>query len=125
MYTPPQTWRSKSSKYRFVGSRCLCGKTYFPRREFCVLCGKKPNDLSFSGSVVIETYTVIYNAPEGFVGPYVAGIVRTKEGPLVPTQIVGPMEKMKIGAPVSLRIRRIYEDGDAGLLVFGFKFEID
>ena len=125
MYTPPQAWRSKAGKYRFVGSKCAaCGKTYFPSRETC-LCGNKPGDLRFSGSGIIETYTIIYNAPQGFVGPYAAGIIRTKEGPLIPAQIVGPVEKMKIGAPVSLCIRRIYEVGDAGMLVFGFKFEVE
>ncbi len=125
MYTPPSAWRSKPSKYRFIGSKCAsCGKAYFPKKDECV-CGGRADELQFSGTGTIESYTIIYNAPHGFVAPYVAGIVRTKEGPLVPTQIVGPVDKMKIGAPVSMRIRRIYEVGGAGMLVFGFKFEVD
>ncbi len=125
MFTPPSVWRSKSGKYRFMGSKCAaCGKTYFPSHEMC-LCGNKTGDLRFSGSGNIESYTIIYNAPRGFVGPYVVGIIRTTEGPLVPAQIVGPLEKIKIGVPVSLCIRRIYAVGDAGMLVFGFKFEVE
>ena len=124
MYTPPATWRSKPGKYRFIGSKCGCGKTYFPTKGVCG-CGQETNELRFSGVGTIETYTIIYNAPDGFVGPYVVGIVRTKEGPLVSTQIVGLVEKIKIGAPVSLRIRRIYEVGGAGIVVYGFKFEVD
>lgn len=124
MFTPPQTWRLKPGKYRFIGSRCSCGKAYFPSRATCV-CGQPTKDLRFSGSGVVVSYTIIYNAPQGFVAPYVVGIIRTKEGPLVPAQVVGPSEKIKIGAPVSLCVRRIYEAGDAGLLVFGFKFEVE
>ena len=124
MFTPPQTWRSKSAKYRFIGSRCSCGRTFFPKRAVCT-CGKDTEDLRLSGSGVVESYTTIYSAPQGFTAPYVAGIIRTVEGPLVPAQIVGPVEKIDIGAPVTLCIRRIYEVGDAGMLVFGFKFEVE
>ncbi len=124
VFTPPQTWRSKPGKYRFTGSKCACGRTYFPRRETCV-CGNKMGDLRFSGSGTIESYTIIHAAPQGFVAPYGAGIIKTKEGPFIPAQIVGPFEKIKIGAPVRLCIRRIYEAGEAGMLVFGFKFEVE
>ena len=124
MHTPPSVWRSKPGKYRFMGSKCSCGRTHFPRRETCV-CGKTPEDLRFSGSGTIESYTIIYNAPQGFAAPYAAGIIRTREGPLIPSQIVGPFEKLKVGAPVNLCIRRIYEVGEAGMLVFGFKFEVE
>ncbi len=123
MYTPPQTWRSKPGKYRFIGSECSCGRTYFPRRAQC-LCGNKTEDLLFSGSGVVESYTVIHNAPEGFVAPYAAGIIKTKEGPRVPAQLVGPVEKIMIGSPVLLCVRKIYEAGPSGMLVYGFKFEV-
>jgi len=124
MHTPPRVWRLKAGRYRFIGSRCTCGKTYFPKREICV-CGKKPKDLQFSGSGIVESYSIIRAAPQGFVAPYVVGIIKTKEGPMVPGQIVGPVEKVKIGAPVTQCFRKIYEVGDAGMLVFGFKFEVE
>ena len=43
----------------------------------------------------------------------------------LPAQIVGPKEKLVVGAPVSLVIRKIYEVDKDGVLVYGFKFETD
>ena len=125
MHTPPSAWRSKPSKYRFEGSRCgSCKSAHFPARDVCS-CGGRAAALRFSGAGTIESFTVIRNAPHGFTAPYAVGIVRTEEGPSVPAQLVGPVGEMKIGAPVSLCVRRVYEVGEAGILVFGFKFEVE
>ncbi len=79
-----------------------------------------------SGEGVIETFTIIHTAPEGFEGttPYAIGLIRLKEGPLITAQIVGDAENIEIGKDAKAVFRKLYEHGKGGLIHYGFKFEV-
>lgn len=123
-----QPWRMQASRYRLAGSECvICKNVDFPPRRICSKCGG--HDLVeqvMSGEGVIETFTIIHTAPEGFEGttPYAIGLIRLKEGPLITAQIVGDAENIEIGKDAKAVFRKLYEHGKGGLIHYGFKFEV-
>lgn len=114
-----------------IGSVCRsCDTKFFPTREFCPSCRRKGKieDLTFSGNGEIYSFTQINVAPEGYelLAPYVLAIVKLAEGPLVTAQIVDSTDKdMAIGKKVRSVFRVIKEDGEEGLIHYGFKFAVD
>jgi len=126
----PLFWRLKDSKYRLVGTKCeSCGSFYFPPISFCPKCRRngRVESFKFSGKGIVESFTIIRTAPSGFekATPYVVGIIRLDEGPKISAQITGDIEQVDIGRKVSMVFRRMYEDGEQGLINYGFKFELD
>lgn len=125
----PLFWRLRESKYRMVGTKCArCSSLFFPPRSFCPRCRRsgKIEPFQFSGNGEVVSYTVIRAAPSGFENqaPYAIGIVRLDEGPQISGQIVGDVSKVGTGKQVRQVFRRMYEDGEEGLIHYGFKFEI-
>lgn len=125
----PRFWRNIKSRYNLIGTKCLnCGSTYFPPRNFCPRCRRRSRleEVKLKGMGEILTYTVIHSAPEGFdaQAPYIMAIVKLAEGPCLTTQIVDcEPDEVKIGMKVKSVFRKIQEDGDAGLIHYGFKFK--
>ena len=55
--------------------------------------------------------------------PYILGIIELDEGPKLMGQLVGiDSENVKIGMPVEACFRKISEDGNSGIIHYGFKF---
>jgi len=55
--------------------------------------------------------------------PYTVALVQLKEGPMLTAQLtdVDP-DEVRIGMPVEMVTRRIREDGEAGQILYGYKF---
>ncbi len=127
----PMFWRLQGSKYRLVGTRCTkCNSVFFPPRSLCPKCRRKGTveEMTFSGKGEIISYTIIRTAPEGFEKyvPYAVAIIKLDEGTNISGQIVGNnIEGMAIGMRVRPVFRRMFEDGDRGLIQYGIKWEID
>ncbi len=122
-------WRRYPQRYRLVGSKCeTCGTYYFPPRQICPKCRRKGKIVPyiFSGNGKIESYTIVHTPPDGMEdqAPYVLAIIRLEEGPMLTAQVVDvdPSE-VKIGMPVKMVFRKISEDGEDGLINYGYKFE--
>ncbi len=125
----PLYWRLQKSKYGLVGSKCLtCNTHFYPPKPLCSDCRRKGKiaEHQFSGKGKILTFTIIRTAPEGFEkqSPYAIGIIELEEGPKIAAQIVGPFEKLSTGKNVRPVFRRIYEDGDDGIIHYGIKFVV-
>jgi len=125
----PLFWRLKESKYRMVGTKCgTCSSLYFPPRNFCPKCRRdgKIEPFRFSGNGEIASYTIIRTAPSGFEKqtPYAVAIIKLEEGPSITGQVVGDINAVEIGKLVRPVFRRMYEDGDCGLINYGIKFEL-
>jgi uncharacterized protein len=125
-------WRETPRRYNLGGSRCtVCTTVYFPPRSVCPTCAQhrhslgrmEPYQLSGEGEVV--TYTIVHDAAEGFEMqvPYILAIVRTPEGPQLTGQIVDldPAEA-RIGLKVRSTFRKLREEGEAGVIHYGYKF---
>ncbi|MCC7571355.1 Zn-ribbon domain-containing OB-fold protein [Candidatus Micrarchaeota archaeon] len=123
-------WRNIPQRYRLEGNYCEnCGTAYFPPRVVCVKCRRqgKLKTKIFCGKGKIETYTKVYTAPTGLEleVPYYLAIINLSEGPSILGQLVETdSEKIKIGSNVEFIFRKMREDGEEGLIQYGYKFKI-
>lgn len=109
------------------GTVCAdCGAKFFPPRQVCAEC--KSSNLTpheFDGHGAIYSFTTVRQAPLGFEGnlPYVVGMVKLDEGPMIEAQItdVNP-DDVRIGQRVEMVIRKLREYGKEGAVVYGYKF---
>jgi len=120
-------WRTTKQRYRMEGEVCpKCSGKIFPPRDVCPHCqseAKTPHE--FSGRGEVFSYSTIHNAPHGFekYAPYTVALVRLAEGPLVTAQLTDVDEQdVYVGMPVDMVTRVLREDGERGMLVYGFKF---
>lgn len=124
----PFHWRRFKERYQLIGCYCEKCKTYiYPIREICPKCRRAGNikEYVFKGTGKVLTYTVIRVAPEEFKTfvPYIMAIIELDEGARVVSQIVDcKPEDIKIGMRVRAIFRKIREEGEEGLILYGFKF---
>ncbi len=125
----PLFWRLKKSKYGLIGTKCkTCSQVFFPPKSLCPDCRRRGvlEDFKFSGSGDILSYTIITAPPEGFesYAPYAVGLIKLDEGATISGQVVGDITKLDIGKKVKTVFRKMYEDGDGGVIHYGVKFEV-
>jgi len=126
----PRFWREIPSRYNLIGTKCgNCGAVDFPPREVCPACGRKSvgkmtrHRLSGRGTVV--TYAVIHDAPSQFEmqKPYVVAIVEMEEGVRITSQLIDvDAADVRIGMSVQTAFRKLGQEGDAGVIHYGYKF---
>ena len=81
-----------------------------------------------SGQGEVWSFTIVGSgdyAPEGFeyLAPYAVAIVRLDEGMLVTAMLTDvDLKEIKIGMKVEMVIRKKRDQGDRGLLVYGYSF---
>lgn len=117
--------REIPQRYRLEAAKCAgCGKIYYPPRRVCV-CGSREFETAYlpnTGKVV--TYTIIRVGPSDFADevPYGLGIVELDGGVRLMAQLVDvPLDEIKTGMPVRLEFRKIYQEGEAGIICYGHK----
>ena len=125
-----QYWRIRDRYYRLIGSKCVeCGAEFFPPVYSCKKCGSeniKDKEMPRTGKIL--TYTQLHEPLPGFEAqtPLYIAVVRLDNGARILTQIVdSPDESVKTGARVKATIRRSIVDGDAGQIVYGYKFIVE
>ena len=80
---------------------------------------------SFSGHGEVYSFTIIYDAPRGFTqfAPYPIALVKLAEGNMITAQLTDvDLDDIYIGMPVEMVTRKLSEDGDRGLINYGYKF---
>ena len=122
-----RNWRLQKQRYGLVGEVCPhCDAKIFPPRDVCPNCaGEAKTPFAFSGKGEVYSFTTVYDAPEGYESnaPYTVAIVKLAEGPMVTAQLTDVDNgKVSIGQPVEMVTRKLREDGDKGMLVYGYKF---
>jgi len=123
---PARYWREIPQRYRLEAEKCKkCGKIYFPPRVICAECKSREFELlKLKDEGKLLTYTVIRVAPSAFVAqtPYAIGIVKLDDGVNLLAQIVDcEPEQLQIGMKLKLEFRKIQQDGEAGILCYGYK----
>jgi len=123
-----RSWRHIKERYRLIGSRCkTCGRIFFPSRNIFPYCRRKGEleEYKLSGRGKVYTYSVVHVPPKEFerMAPYVIAIVELEEGPRITAQIDCKPEEVYIGMPVEVVFRRIKEDGEDGIIHYGYKFK--
>jgi len=122
----PRYWREIPQRYRLEAGKCKkCGKIFFPPRLICDACKSKEFEkiiLKKEGKLL--TFTVIRVAPTEFTdqAPYAMGIVELNEGVKILTQIADcNFDKLEIGMPLRIEFRKISQEGEAGIICYGYK----
>jgi uncharacterized OB-fold protein len=126
MSTSARYWREIPQRYRLEASKCKgCGKVWFPPRLICPNCHKQSfEQVNLPDKGKLVTYTVIRVAPRDFTdeAPYAVGIIELEGGVPIQCQVVDcTVEELKIGVPVKIEFRKIKEEGEAGILCYGYK----
>ena len=127
MMNLPRHWRMEKTRYGLVGEVCtICGKPIFPPRDVCPHCADATQEEhAFSGKGHLYSYATVYDAPAGHAEfqPYSVALVKLDEGPLVTAQLTDVDSKdIQIGMPVEMVTRKIKEEGENGLILYGYKF---
>ncbi|MCA9889527.1 MAG: OB-fold domain-containing protein [Anaerolineae bacterium] len=80
--------------------------------------------VAFSGYGEVYSFTVVQDPPAGFEShaPYVLGLVKLDEGPIVTAQLTDIEGELAIGDRVEMVTRRLATEGPEGMIVYGYKF---
>jgi uncharacterized OB-fold protein len=115
-------WRQRGARYRLEGQRHrTTGEVRFPPEE----AGEDWEVLALSGAGQVYSFTVVYQAPEGYEEnvPYVLALVRLDEGPLITAQLTDcDPAQVVIELQVEMVTRKLRDLGQDGLIVYGPKF---
>ncbi|KUO92478.1 MAG: Zn-ribbon domain-containing OB-fold protein [Thermocladium sp.] len=122
----PKYWRRTQQYYRLTASKCgKCGKIYFPPRKVCD-CGNSTlenYELPRQGSLV--SLTVLRSVPVDFEKqrPLLIGVVDLGGVKLMGQVVDCPTpDALKPGTPMEVVFRRVKEDGEHGIIYYGYKF---
>jgi uncharacterized OB-fold protein len=120
-------WREVPQRYRYEAAKCSkCGRIFFPPRLVCSGCrGQEFTKVILAQDGAIETFTIIRVAPSGFgdEAPYAVAIIRLDDGVKITAQVVDcDPESLAIGDRVRREFRRVQQDGESGILCYGYKF---
>ncbi len=120
-------WRLRQQRYALVGEGCPhCQVKIFPPRDICPDCGQEARTAyQFNGRGEVFSFTTVLDPPAGHEenAPYTVALIRLEEGPMVTAQLTDLGEQpVEIGMPVEMVTRKLREDGERGMLVYGYKF---
>jgi uncharacterized protein len=120
-------WRKTNRGNNINGSKCKgCDTLFLPSRIICANCkGEELEDYKFKGLGEIYSYSTIHYPPTSFEKetPYTVAIIKLDEGPKMTAQIVDS-ENIDVGMRVESCIRKVYVDGDKGIIHYGIKFRV-
>lgn len=126
----PKSWRKYKTKYRLLGNQgTKSGKKYYPP-VFLSKNNVSPTDLKeyeFKPEGKLITWSIVHGAPKGYkeYAPYIIGIVKLKNNERITTQIVNVKKsQLKYGLKLKAVFRKIYQDGDKGIIDYGLKFTL-
>ena len=81
--------------------------------------------MKLGGRGKIVTYTIVHDAPKAFdmMKPYVLAIIELDEGARLTSQVIDvEPDQVKIGMRVESAFRKLGEEGEAGVIHYGYKF---
>ena len=76
-----------------------------------------------SGKVL--TFSLIHSAPEGFETsvPYPVALIELDDGTKITSQLTDcEGSEISVGMPVEMATRRIKEESESGIIIYGYKF---
>ncbi|MHA1685374.1 MAG: Zn-ribbon domain-containing OB-fold protein [Candidatus Heimdallarchaeaceae archaeon] len=124
---PPKIWRERKARYLGLGVECLdCNQRNFPYQNHCHSCGSENvREYRLPEKGIVKYFTKVTIAPEEMKqwAPYVIGIIELEDGTKVTGQIVDcNYEEIEEDMKVRMTFRMLSQDGNEGLIRYGFKF---
>ena len=124
----PRFWREIPSRYNLIGTKCgNCDTIFFPPRHICLKCHRigKLDPYKLNGRGKVVSHSTVHVPSAGFedLAPYSLAIIELEEGPRVTGQITDcDPDDVKIDDEVELVFRNMGEEGNDGLIYYGYKF---
>jgi uncharacterized OB-fold protein len=122
----PRYWREMPQRYRLEAGKCkACGMVWYPPRDLCPGCRSRlweKTELPRTGKLL--AHTVIRVPPSQFAdqAPYPLAVVELEGGAKILVQIADASpEELESGQEVRLELRRIQDEGKAGIICYGHK----
>jgi len=127
MPTPSRYWREIPQRYRLEAGKCKrCGTIFFPPRVVCSACQfREFETIKLADRGKLITYTIIRVPPHQFTdqAPYAMGIVELDDGVKLTGQVVDcDFDQLKVGLRLKIEFRKISQEGEAGIIYYGYKF---
>lgn len=123
----PHIHRLSQQLRRPSGTRCGdCNESLIGPRSVCPACGSakvQPVEFATTGGVI--TFTEVFHPPTAHEAntPYFLALVQLDDGSRVLAQLTDVRrEEVQIGLRVESVFRRLVVDGDAGAILYGYKF---
>ena len=128
----PRFWREIPERYNLQASQCgACKAIHFPPREVCPTCRRasigKMGSVKLSGRGRILEWTRVHKGAPGYTMqvPYFLALIASEEGPIITGQVVdSEPADIQAGAPVQAVFRRLGQDGEAGVIYYGTKWQV-
>lgn len=126
---PISYWRNRKIYTRLLGSRCRsCGAEFFPPVKVCKRCGSRDvEEVEMPKTGVLVSYTKLTEPSYEFeeYAPIYLGFIRLDNGVQLVAQLTDVVEEeLKPGARVEATVRKWAEDGEEGVIFYGYKFRI-
>jgi len=123
----PRYWRNKSFRYRLLGWRCIsCGAFHHFKPLVCKRCGSREfREVELPKTGKLLAYTIVKIPPKDFKdkAPYLIGLIELDDGTRILAQLTDfSQDELKEGARVEAVLRKIREDGESGIIEYGYKF---
>jgi len=127
VFRPPFNWRHRRFRYRLVVNRCYnCGAIHHYDAKICRRCGSnRLTEEQLPTRARLVAFTVVRNPPIGYEkrAPYVVGVVEFEDGTMILTGITDcDPDELRPGMEMEKVVRRLAEDGESGLIAYGYKF---
>lgn len=118
--------REVRQRHRLETAKCKhCRAISCPPRLVCKACRNREFEtLQLEKTGRLMTFTVIHAAPSPFAhqAPYALGIIEMPPGARLISQIVDcDFRELKIGIQLHPEFRKVLEDGEAGIIEYGYK----
>lgn len=125
--SPSKLWRKFGSRYSLIGNKSnISGKSYFPPVNVEPENGNTELKIFYyKKEAKLVAWSTVQAAPEGFerYKPYIVAILELEDGERLTSQIVDvEVEKLKRGDILVPTFRKIYADGDDGIIHYGLKW---
>lgn len=123
----PRFHRLRAPYSRLEGSSCpACSVRFFPPRAVCPACKRAGLPaFAFSGRGTLYSWSRVLQPSRGYasMAPYLVGMVRLAEGPLVSAQLADAEGvDLAVDMPVEMVTRKIRDADEQGYIVYGYKF---
>ncbi len=115
-------------RYRLEAQKFQSGFVSLPRRYIDPVSNTKEyENITLKGFGKILSFTIIHISSNQFklLTPYAVAIIETDEGARITAMITdSEFDKIKIGSRVELVFRKIMEEGDSGIINYGYKAKV-
>ena len=122
----PRIWRERIYRYRLEAGRCRsCGRAHYPPHQACPHCGSRSLDrIELPRTGRLLSYSVVYSVSQESRerAPIVIGLVDLGVARVI-AEISDVAEgELRNGIQVEAVLRKVFEEGEAGLITYAVKF---